>query len=153
MINRVTTLDSEASCLTDNSITEFWQSPSRFETVAEPLLAQFSNVNSVQATSTLIPCIIALATAANSPDHHKTINTAIMTRMRSESASIRRSAVQCEIGLTENLGEEWLSLLHEMLPFISEAMEDDDEEVETEVRRWVRIIEGIMGESLDAMLQ
>ena len=40
-----------------------------------------------------------------------------------------------------------------MLPFVAEAMEDGDEEIETEVRRWVRIIEEILGESLDSMLQ
>ena len=39
-----------------------------------------------------------------------------------------------------------------MLPLIAEALEDGDEEVEAEVRGWVRGIEEILGESLDAML-
>lgn len=55
--------------------------------------------------------------------------------------------------MTEALGEEWLGLLSQMLPFIAEAMEDDDEGVEREVRKWVRIIEEILGESISSMLQ
>jgi U3 small nucleolar RNA-associated protein 10 len=51
------------------------------------------------------------------------------------------------------LGEEWLSMLPEMLPFISELQEDDDEVVEKETHRWIVKIEGVLGESLDSMLQ
>jgi len=73
--------------------------------------------------------------------------------MRSENASIRLAAVQCEQALTDRLGEEWLSMLPEMLPFISELQEDDDEVVERETLRWIVKIEGVLGESLDSMLQ
>jgi U3 small nucleolar RNA-associated protein 10 len=55
--------------------------------------------------------------------------------------------------LTDRLGEEWLSMLHEMLPRISELQEDDDEVVERETHRWIVKIEGVLGESLDSMLQ
>jgi U3 small nucleolar RNA-associated protein 10 len=73
--------------------------------------------------------------------------------MRSETASVRLAAVKCEQELTDRLGEEWLSLLPEMLPFISELQEDDDEVVEKETHRWIVKIEGVLGESLDSMLQ
>jgi U3 small nucleolar RNA-associated protein 10 len=76
-----------------------------------------------------------------------------MKHMRDGTASVRLAAVKCEISITESLGEEWLGLLPEMLPFISNAMDDDDEGVEAEVRRWVRGIEETLGESLDSMLQ
>ena len=72
--------------------------------------------------------------------------------MRSDNAVVRLAAVQCEMSLTNKLGEEWLSLLPEMLPFVSELQEDDDERVEREVGRWIVQIEGILGESLDSML-
>ena len=81
------------------------------------------------------------------------MNSTILKYMRSDSAAVRLAAVQCEGALTERLGEEWLALLPEMLPFISEALEDDDELVEQEVQKWVVGIEGILGESLDPMLQ
>ena len=75
-----------------------------------------------------------------------------MVHMRSNEAAVRLAAVQCEMGITEKLGEEWLGLLPEMLPFISELQEDDDEKVEREVGKWILQIEGILGESLDSML-
>ena len=57
------------------------------------------------------------------------------------------------MSLTDRLGEEWLNLLPEMLPAISEAMEDDDESVERETRTWAKKIENVLGENLDDMLQ
>ena len=81
------------------------------------------------------------------------MNSTILKYMRSDSTAVRLAAVQCESALTERLGEEWLALLPEMLPFISEALEDDDELVEQEVQKWVLRIEKILGESLDPMLQ
>lgn len=64
----------------------------------------------------------------------------------------RLAALKAERALTEQLGEEWLALLPEMLPYISELMEDEDESVEREVRKWVKQIEGVLGERLDDML-
>lgn len=104
-------------------------------------------------TSEVIPVITGLAIAADSANHHKGLNGAILQYMRSDIALIRLAAVQCEYSLTERLGEEWLALLPEMLPFISELQEDDDEAVEQETQRWIGKIEDILGESLNAMLQ
>lgn len=73
--------------------------------------------------------------------------------MGSDATAVRLAAVRTQISLTHVLGEEWLNLLPEMLPIISETMEDDDEAVEAEVRRWARQIEDVLGESLDSMLQ
>jgi U3 small nucleolar RNA-associated protein 10 len=73
--------------------------------------------------------------------------------MRSEHAHTRLATVLCEQSLTRRLGEEWLGLLPEMLPFISELMEDDDEGVERETQRWKNGMEEVLGESLEGMLQ
>jgi U3 small nucleolar RNA-associated protein 10 len=90
------------------------------------------------------------------------MNSAIMKFMRPRNSStagvggdnplVRLAAVKCEQSLTERLGEEWLALLPEMLPYISELMEDDDENVERQVRKWVLMIEEVLGEKLDDML-
>lgn len=103
--------------------------------------------------SEVIPAITALAATADSPEHHKEMNTTIMKHLRSDDTQVRLAAVKCEQSLTERLGEDWLSLLPEMLPGISELLEGDSEEVEREARRWVLQIEEILGQSLDSMLQ
>jgi len=111
-----------------------------------------------------IPAITELATAADSTDNHKEINTILMQYLRpssglnakkkagGENPHTRVAALKAEQALTEALGEEWLALLPEMLPYISELMEDEDEGVEREVRKWVKQIEGVLGEKLDDML-
>lgn len=132
---------------------DFWQSPSHFSNVAPVLCAQFTNASALPLAEELVPAIVELAAAAESSDHHKELNGAILKHMRSETASARLAAVKCEQELTDRLGEEWLSMLPEMLPFISELQEDDDEVVEKETHRWIVKIEGVLGESLDSMLQ
>ena len=132
---------------------DFYQAPAHFAPVSTALLSQLAHAAEIPLLPELIPAIAELAVATDSSAHHKELNAAILKYMRSNSAAVRLAAVQCEKALTERLGEEWLALLPEMLPFISEALEDDDEGVEKEVQRWVVGIEGILGESLNPMLQ
>ncbi|KAF2011080.1 hypothetical protein BU24DRAFT_399265 [Aaosphaeria arxii CBS 175.79] len=131
----------------------FWQSPSHYSQILVPLLTQLTLPPQESATP-VIPTITELATAsASSVDNHREMNAILLKYMRSESASTRLATVKCEQSLTKRLGEEWLALLPEMLPFISELREDDDEEVERETQRWINMVEEILGEDLEAMLQ
>jgi U3 small nucleolar RNA-associated protein 10 len=159
---------------------EFWQSPSHFAAISVPLISQLSHASNTSLLNTIVseavPAITELAVAADSPDNHKDLNTIIMRCLRpggapsgslpksedqhdgprlalhGENAHTRLAAVKTLRSLTERLGEEWLALLPEMLPYISELMEDDDEQVERETRLWVKQIEQVLGESLDDML-
>jgi U3 small nucleolar RNA-associated protein 10 len=132
---------------------DFWQSPSHFGAVLPVLTAQFLHAPSVDLTTDLIPTVVELAAAADSQAHQKELNSALLKHLKSEQTAVRLAAVKCEQELTTRLGEEWLSMLHEMLPRISELQEDDDEVVERETHRWIVQIEEVLGESLDAMLQ
>lgn len=132
---------------------DFWQSPSRFNAISPILSEQFVHASSLPLVQDLVPAVVELAATADSTDHHKELNSAILKHLRSQNASIRLAAVRCEQALTDRLGEEWLSMLPEMLPYISELQEDDDEVVERETHRWIVKIEGVLGESLDSMLQ
>lgn len=151
---------------------EFWQSPTHVTQITTPLISHLSHATSASTASLiadeLIPTITELAVAADSTDNHKELNTAIMRFLRPSAANpsakpgaagkggenpqTRIVALKAEQALTEQLGEEWLALLPEMLPYISELMEDEDEGVEREVRKWVKQIEGVLGERLDDML-
>lgn len=132
---------------------EFWQAPAHFSAVAPVLLAQFAHAPSVDLTKDLIPAMVELAATADSQEHQKELNTSLLKTLRSEKAPTRLAVVKCQQALTDKLGEEWLSMLPEMLPYISELQEDDDEDVERETNRWIVGIETVLGESLDAMLQ
>ncbi|PLB41036.1 snoRNA-binding rRNA-processing protein UTP10 [Aspergillus candidus] len=146
---------------------EFWQSPSHLSAISQPLISQLGQAKT-SATAALViaetvPAITELAVAADSTDNHKELNTILMQYLRpsagptgkaagGENPYTRLAALKAEQSLTEQLGEEWLALLPEMLPYISELMEDEDESVEREVRRWVKMIEDVLGERLDDML-
>ncbi|KAG6035198.1 hypothetical protein E4U41_006223 [Claviceps citrina] len=141
-----------ATCFTHDQ-DDFWQAPAHFGAVAPALLDQFLHASSVDVCEDLIPAVVELAAAADSPAHQKEINATLLKHLKSEQTTVRLAAVKCQQELTDRLGEEWLSMLHEMLPRISELQEDDDEVVERETHRWIVKIEGVLGESLDAMLQ
>ncbi|KAI5465612.1 armadillo-type protein [Mariannaea sp. PMI_226] len=132
---------------------DFWQAPAHFGAVGPVLMEQFSHAGVVDVMEDLIPAAVELAAAADSQAHQKELNSALLKHLRSEQTAVRLGAVKCEQALTDRLGEEWLAMLHEMLPRISELQEDDDEVVERETHRWIVKIEGVLGESLDAMLQ
>lgn len=137
----------------ENDQDDFWQSPAHFKLVAPELCAQIKYGTSLPLVQELVPAIVELASVVDSPDYHKEINLIILNHTKSESAGARLAAVICEQKLTEKLGEEWMAMLPEMLPFISELQEDDDELVEKETHRWILKIEEVLGESLDSMLQ
>jgi len=132
---------------------DFWQAPAHFNAVAPVLVSQFAHATTVDLTRELIPAIVELAATADSQEHQKELNTSLLKKLRSEQASVRLTVVKCQQALTDKLGEEWLAMLPEMLPYISELQEDDDEDVERETNRWILGIETILGESLDSMLQ
>ncbi|OAA77738.1 SSU processome component Utp10 [Akanthomyces lecanii RCEF 1005] len=132
---------------------DFWQAPAHFGAIAPVLLQHFLLAPQIDIEADLIPATVELAAAADSQTHQKELNSSLLQHLRSEQTAVRLAAVKCEQALTDKLGEEWLSMLHEMLPRISELQEDDDEVVERETHRWIVKIEGVLGESLDAMLQ
>lgn len=145
---------------------EFWQSPSHLTAISQPLISQLAHATNPPSANLviaeLVPTITELAVAADSTDNHKELNTTLMRFLRPSALSgksaggenpfTRLAALKAEQSLTEQLGEEWLALLPEMLPYISELMEDEDEQVEREVRKWVKQIENVLGERLDDML-
>jgi U3 small nucleolar RNA-associated protein 10 len=132
----------------------FWQAPSHYGTILKPLVNLLTISAADEVTDNVIPTITDLAASSSSSlDNHRELNTILLRYMRSDSASTRLATVKCEQSLTKRLGEEWLGLLPEMLPFISELREDDDEMVERETQRWISQVEAVLGESLEGMLQ
>ena len=131
---------------------DFWSAPQHFDAIRTPLVNLLASSTALSANS-IIPAITSFADAVSaSQDNLKTLNTSIMALLKHEDDSVRLAAVQCERAVTQHLAFDWLNLLPEMLPVISELLEDDNEEVDRECLAWVREIEGVTGESLEGML-
>lgn len=136
-----------------NSILGFWQAPAHFGVIMPPLSKQLTLSSPLDVHEEVIPTVTELAASTSSADNLRGLNAVLLKHMRAEEVSIRLAAVKCQQSLTKRLGEDWLGLLAEMLPIISELREDDDEVVERETNRWITMMEEILGESLDPMLQ
>ena len=67
--------------------------------------------------------------------------------------AIRIGAVKILHKLFQEVGEEYLLLLPECLPFLSELLEDDAAEVTSCTGELIRYIEELSGEKLDSYLQ
>lgn len=132
---------------------EFWQKPAHFGKVAPIFISQFPMASTLPLEDYLIPAIVELAAAADSADQHKELNTSILKHLRSEDAKVRLTAVKCQHALTERLSDGWLKQLPEMIPFISELLDDDDSAVGKATQRWIIKMEEVLGESLDDMLK
>lgn len=134
---------------TNHPILDFWQSPTHFDKIASPLLSSLSAATAKLTT----PAIVELANAAQSEDHFKFINTQVLQHMRSDDGGVRLAAVETMTELYAKMGEEWLPLLPESVPFIAELMEDDEEDVERAVQRLIVKVEESLGAGeLEAML-
>jgi U3 small nucleolar RNA-associated protein 10 len=153
--DRVDLLRAVLAALTesfDHDDESFWQSPHHFKPISTPLINLLSTT-AMNLASELLPkvhtALLTLAASTSSHDQHKSLNDALLKLLRHEDARVRLAAVKLERELCEKLGDEWVGMLPEMLPFVAEVLEDEEREVERAGREWVRYLEGVLGENLD----
>ena len=72
---------------------------------------------------------------------------------RSEDARCRLAAIECTYNVVARLREEFLGLLPESLPFLSELLEDSDSAVLARSRDLVRLLEELSDENLEEYLK
>ena len=76
-----------------------------------------------------------------------------MRHGRSSVPAVRRAAVYVFEQMFVAIGDNFLTSLAELLPWISELLEDGDVGVERNVQKLVKQIERLSGESLEEALQ
>ncbi|RVX72710.1 hypothetical protein B0A52_04108 [Exophiala mesophila] len=141
-----------------------------FEPLATNLLQQLTlngakDKSLRKVVSALVPrTIIALATATmDTPSRHQTINHALCQLRHHDNTGVRLAGIRMNLAITEDevVGDEWINNIvvgssgeggvggaGETMVYVNEALEDDDEEVEREVRRWVRLVREKVGEDV-----
>lgn len=133
---------------------EYWKSTSRFELICEPLVDQLSNVEGVIGKY-LVKAIASLAANNNRVDeHNKFMHRLLVKHMKATCSSNEKLwAVRALKMIYSKVGESWLVLLPQLVPTIVELLEDEDEEVEHEVRSGlVKVVENVLGEPFDRYL-
>jgi len=94
-------------------------------------------------------CINALAAAAGNEQLWKPLNHAILNACSHDSrAEVRRAGINTLFSILQTLGEEYMILLPECLPVLSELLEDENEDVARVAKECVQFGEDLLGETL-----
>lgn len=134
---------------------DYWTHQLRFETMVDPLLGQLANIED-SIGKHLVKTISFFVSNVSSDEYNdKLVHTLIryISNEHENSVNTKIWTIRVLKTVFQKMGEQWLSFLPTFIPYIAELLEDDDEEVEMEVRKdLVRVIENILGEPLDRYL-
>ncbi|KAJ1943343.1 snoRNA-binding rRNA-processing protein utp10, partial [Linderina pennispora] len=121
------------SALHDTS--DFWTEDT-FNKVCKPLVAQLGNtkvaegdaydVHVARIREFIAPAISQLAVAVSNDAMWKRINMDVMMKSRADAPAVRVGALIVQQAFYDKLGEEFLILLPETIPYLAELLEDDD---------------------------
>lgn len=151
----------------------FFSAPSHFSPIASPLVSTLTLSTTKQTrpltTSHIIPTITGLALATlDSPTTHSELVHHLVSLKSHSSPHVRLASIKTLIALTEDedLGDEFIantigigagegegargggSSVGEIMVYVNEMLEDDDEDVERGVRRWVQLVRAKVGEDV-----
>jgi U3 small nucleolar RNA-associated protein 10 len=104
-------------------------------------------------SNVLTPSLLSLASRMSTFHLWKPLHHALLLQTRQTSPHIRYAALSIITSLFIHLGQSYLVMLPETLPFISELMEDSEQHVESEIQRLIRTLEELSGEDLESYLQ
>ncbi|KAF9581367.1 HEAT repeat-containing protein 1, partial [Lunasporangiospora selenospora] len=117
------------------------------ETTTDEAAPEWSSYEK-RVSNWLVPCIGQIAVTLSNDALWKSLNYQVLIKTREEDKAIRLAALRVVQEFYRRLGEEFLILLPETIPFLAELMEDDDHEVEALTQQVIADIEGHLGGSL-----
>lgn len=134
---------------------DYWSHQLRFETILNPLLSQLSNIEK-PIGKYLVKAVTSFVTNVSSDEYNEKLVHGLIYYISNEhdnTLNTKMWTIRILKEIFQKLGEQWLPFLPTFIPYIAELLEDDDEDVETEVRKdLVRVIENVLGEPLERYL-
>ena len=99
-------------------------------------------------------CLTALALAGANEVLWKPLNHVILEACSNESrCEVRKAGIGSLLSIIQALGEEYMVLLPECLPVLSELLEDQDEQIVHMAKECIKRGEELLGESLEENLR
>ncbi|KAG8229733.1 hypothetical protein J437_LFUL007908, partial [Ladona fulva] len=126
----------------------------RFETLMLPLVNQLENMVGgkelfqERCSSVIVPTIVQLAVSSADDSLWKQLNYQILLKTRHSNPQVRLAGLATLLELGKQLGEDFLPLLPETVPFLAELMEDEEESVESATQSALNILSDVLGEPL-----
>ncbi|XP_047485960.1 HEAT repeat-containing protein 1-like [Penaeus chinensis] len=132
----------------------------RFKMMVKPLIDQLENKHGGEeaykdrVSNHLMPCVIKFTVATADDSLWKELNSEILKRVRNEDDTpVILAALTTFEGLADSLGEDYLQpLLADTMPYITEVLENVDDDVEEASRNVFSKMESILGDNLRAYL-
>lgn len=131
-----------------------------FELLSEPLVAELVGLNSLGSHFTtfidesLKPLVFEMLDRINNDGLWIRTNNAILMKTRMEHPwQVRRAALSLTEHLFAKMGERFLVVLNDTLPFLSESLEDEHPEVEMLAKEIVKKVETLTGETIQDYLK
>lgn len=126
----------------------------RFEIIMNPIVdlleaVDLEDYNNVCQHS-VIPCISNLIAAVTDDTLWKDINCQIMLKARHRLPEVRSVCIDTTLAVAERLGENFLPLLPDSIPFLAELMEDEQEEIEQKTRKAIQQMEKYVNEPIES---
>ena len=102
----------------------------------------------------VVDAIVALALASGDEQKWKPLNHMVLQACSNETRpEVRKAGVACLFSLIKTIGEEYMVLIPECLPILSELLEDTDEEISGLTQECITMSEELLGESLEDSLR
>lgn len=126
----------------------------RFELIMNPLVdlleaVELEDYNNI-CQNYVIPCISNLIAAVTDDTLWKDINCQIMLKARHRLPEVRSICIDTTLAVAERLGENFLPLLPDSIPFLAELMEDEQENIEQKTRKAIQQMEKYINEPIES---
>lgn len=126
----------------------------RFEIIMNPLVdileaVELEDYNNI-CQNYVIPCISNLIAAVTDDTLWKDINCQIMLKARHRLPEVRSICIDTTLAVAERLGENYLPLLPDSIPFLAELMEDEQEDIEQKTRKAIQQMEKYVNEPIES---
>ncbi|XP_060853009.1 HEAT repeat-containing protein 1 [Rhopalosiphum padi] len=126
----------------------------RFEIIMSPLVdileaVDLEDYNNI-CQNYVIPCISNLIAAVTDDTLWKDINCQIMLKARHRLPEVRSICIDATLAVAERLGENFLPLLPDSIPFLAELMEDEQEDIEQKTRKAIQQMEKYVNEPIES---
>lgn len=126
----------------------------RFEAILNPLVDLLEDVDLENYKNIcklyVIPCISNLIAAVTDDTLWKDINCQIMLKARHRLPEVRSICIDTTLAVAERLGENFLPLLPDSIPFLAELLEDEQEYIEQNTRKAIQQMEKFVNEPIES---